>query len=212
LSWVRELSFSSIIDIGCGGGDLVRDLITNFPDAKITGADLSEEVVKTNQERMPQARFVSFNLEEGPLEKRYDVVICSEVVEHTDDYEAAIASLAAMTKGALILTVPCGPLFPIDRAMGHTRHFSAYEIGAALGKAGLAPVKLVKWGFPFFNLYKHAINISPERTMAGFASTSQYGLKEKVISSLVYGLFRLSAPLWGYQLFAMAQREDGHHE
>ncbi|MFP5223870.1 MAG: hypothetical protein ACLGSA_16385 [Acidobacteriota bacterium] len=111
-----------------------------------------------------------------------------------------------MTAGRLFVTVPCGPVFPIDKNVGHVRHFEPADIAGPLERAGLRVQRAMKWGFPFFNLYKHAINVRPESMSQAFLSSKRYSAGQKFLSQAVYAAFRLSLPWFGYQLFVTARR------
>lgn len=72
-----------VLDIGCGGGTLVKKLSEQGYD--VNGLDLPE-VVKNCKKRFPDNEFMSFNAEEDtpPVS---DAIIALEVVEHLiDDY------------------------------------------------------------------------------------------------------------------------------
>lgn len=206
ISWIKPVKLNSLLDVGCGNGEFLSEVYKVKPGVKLSGADISLKVVEANRSKMPGAHFFHLDLNNETVPARFDAVICMEVVEHCDDYREAIKRLADMTDKWLMITVPCGPLFEIDRRVGHTRHFKAEEISSALKNCGLKIIKIQRWGFPFFNIYKHAINISPDKMSEAFLSSSKYGIREKVISSATYAAFKLCLPWWGYQLFVMASR------
>jgi SAM-dependent methyltransferase len=206
LSWLKDSDCNSLLDVGCGNAEFLLQAHRTFPALRMAGADISPAVIETNRTKIPDTEFFVFNLDSDTLTRRYDAVTCMEVIEHCADYRAAIRRLADMTEQKLFITVPCGPLFEIDRRVGHTRHFSAHEIGAALQDAGLRVKRLECWGFPFFNLYKYAINISPDSMCKSFLSSNGYSLKQKLLASATYLAFKMSLPFGGYQLFAVAER------
>jgi len=182
---VEKLSVGSLLDVECGNGEFLLQV----------------------HKMMPEFRFAILDINKDILRERYDAVVCMEVVEHCTDYQEVIGRLAKMTNQWLLLTVPCGPLFEIDRRVGHVKHFNTAEIRQALSSAGLRAVKLQRWGFPFFNLYKHIINLASDMMCQSFLSSRGYSRRQKVLSSITYAAFRLSMPWWGYQLFVLATRE-----
>lgn len=206
LAWLAANKVTSVLDVGCGNGEFLLAAQKALPGVRLAGCDVSPEVIERNRAALPGIEFHVLDLNHAALEQRFDAVVCTEVVEHCDNYRTAIGRLAAMSSRLLAMTVPCGPLFPIDRMVGHIRHFQADEIARALTESGLPPDRTECWGFPFFNLYKHAINLRPEATARTFLSDKPYSPAMKAFSLLVYGLFRLSLPLAGYQLFAFARR------
>jgi SAM-dependent methyltransferase len=206
ISWMGKNDITSLLDVGCGNGEFLLQVHKAMPKIQLAGADISSAVIKTNSSKLPAIEFSTLDLNNETLSKKFDSVVCMEVVEHCADYKNAIKRLTQMTNQWLFITVPCGPLFEIDRRVGHTRHFTVTEIGSAIEEAGLKVRKLQKWGFPFFNLYKHAINLCPDKMCESFLSSKAYGPKEKIIASASYGAFKLSLPWGGYQLFAVASR------
>jgi hypothetical protein len=118
-------------------------------------------------------------------------VICTEVVEHVLDWKQGLRHLRQMCSGHLIVTVPAGKLFPIDRMMGHHRHFQAEEFAEGVREAGFAVERSWQWGFPFHTLYKSLINLSPESSMKSFGAAT-YGASQKFIAGLVSASFYLN--------------------
>lgn len=206
IGWLKHHSFTSLLDVGCGNGEFLLQLYKAIPYIQLAGADISGAVIEANRKALPSVEFNTLDLDIATLPRRYDMVTCMEVIEHCADYRVAIKRLADMTEKSLFLTVPCGPLFEIDRRVGHTRHFGAEEIATALVDAGLRVTRLECWGFPFFNLYKHAINMNPDRMCDSFLSSKGYTLNQKLLASATYLAFKLSLPVGGYQLFAVAER------
>src|SRR6185436_13575677 len=108
-----------ILDAGCGPGDLVRDLAHAFPDAAVAGGDVSPRSLEVCASKTASAELVLLDLAapdftEAHAERlgAYDLVICSEVLEHlAADHTGAqrIVSLLA-PGGLLIATVPGGTM------------------------------------------------------------------------------------------------------
>jgi SAM-dependent methyltransferase len=203
LDVLRRLRFSSLLDVGCGIGEMLM-VIAQEHEAELTGVDFSSAVVAQNRLRLPGMSFSVLDIEHGALDKSFDVVVCSEVLEHCCDYESALKNTRAMTKGYLVLTVPGGPRFRIDRTIGHLRHFDERTLTAALEKSGFAVQTMRRWGFPFHPLYKMAINVRPTAMMEAFAGGS-YGPMRKAIGLFVRALFYLSVPNRGWQFIVVAR-------
>lgn len=207
VSWLSSISPGSILDVGCGNGELLMDVRHLMPDAKLAGADISDAVIESNRINFPDIGFSKIDLNKETLPARFDAVICMEVIEHCDDYRAAIKRLAAMTGKWLLITVPCGPVFEIDRRVGHKRHFKPKEMAEALRNEGLRVIRAEEWGFPFFNLYKRMINLRPDKMRESFLSEQRYGFRQKILASSTYAAFNICLPKWGFQLFVMAGRK-----
>jgi 2-polyprenyl-3-methyl-5-hydroxy-6-metoxy-1,4-benzoquinol methylase len=98
------------LDVGCGNGPISLPLASL--GARVTGIDVSPESVAlvSGKNPFPDARFLVHDLSLAPLPERYDLVVCSEVLEHLPDPAPLVRGLAgAMADGALlIVTVPNG--------------------------------------------------------------------------------------------------------
>lgn len=200
---LRGLRFSSLLDVGCGNGETLM-AVAREHEATFMGVDLSPLVIAENTRKLPRLRFATLNVEDSALDEVFDVVLCSEVLEHCLNLEQAIRNLRKMTRRYLILTVPGGPRFPIDRAMGHHRHFAARPLAEALERHDFAVDTMLHWGFPFHPLYKLAINCRPEAMIDGFAGGT-YGSVQKMVGLVLRGLFYLSVPGLGWQLVVVAR-------
>lgn len=186
------LSFDSVLDVGCGNGETLAAFRERHPRARLAGVDVSELVVAEDAAANPGITFRQLDIGASRLDESFDLVLCSEVIEHVDDWQGALRNLRAMCKRHLLLTVPAGPVFPIDRSVGHLRHFSPESLAPALRAAGFEPEIVWRWGFPFHTLYKSAINVFPDRSLQTFAS-GDYGAGQKVVAALVTASFYLNA-------------------
>ncbi|MCC7109827.1 MAG: class I SAM-dependent methyltransferase [Deltaproteobacteria bacterium] len=209
-SLIDELPKKSVIDVGCGNGELLRMLRARYPQIEeATGADLSDAVVSANRRAWPELRFEVLDLENGALPQQAELVTCTEVIEHLDHRERAFGHLASMVApgGALALTCPTGKVHATERHFGHTTHPDVAEL-VELGRgAGLELVRAHNWGFPLYRLTKWATNLDPELSLRNFA-VEHYGPAQVLISQLAYWANFLnlpSSPL-GVQLFALFRR------
>ncbi|WP_214320220.1 3' terminal RNA ribose 2'-O-methyltransferase Hen1 [Nonomuraea sediminis] len=95
LATLEELGATSVIDLGCGQGELVGALLARPRFARVAGADVSSLALtiaarKLRLERMPDAKRARLTLFQGALtytDKRftgYDAAVLMEVVEHVD--------------------------------------------------------------------------------------------------------------------------------
>jgi 2-polyprenyl-3-methyl-5-hydroxy-6-metoxy-1,4-benzoquinol methylase len=107
--------FASALDIGCNAGFYSR-LISDFGFQEVLGIDIGEKyIAKANREfasDLPD-RHVSFEaIDVAALmrrtAKRYDFILCTEVIEHTGDPEALIKSITELLtpKGTAIISLP----------------------------------------------------------------------------------------------------------
>ena len=208
LELLDDIPFKSVLDVGCGRGMLLN-MIDKKHDVNLAGSDISKVALDLNARDYPNISFFQLNIMEEALSERFDVVICSEVLEHLQDYREPLHNLLEMTSRYLIATVPVCPLFQSDINMGHMRHFEGQELREVIESQGFSILCSLKWGYPFFNAYKHALNgVGSTMIHEAFARTDDYGFKQKFVCQLLYYLFFMnfkSHPK-GYQLLIVAEK------
>lgn len=102
---------SRILDIGCGNGNISIHL--GSLGHNVLGIDISEKTIAKarSNNKFPNVKFEVVSAEElqasGP---QYDVIICSEVLEHLQKPEDLVRVIERLLKedGRLIVTVPNG--------------------------------------------------------------------------------------------------------
>ena len=104
---------NEILDAGCGEGYFAALMQEEFPDASVTGLDASSGAVAyATQHFGPQIKFLEGDLFALPFaDNVFDVVVCSEVLEHLDDPARAFAELKRVARKRVVLTVPLEPWF-----------------------------------------------------------------------------------------------------
>jgi SAM-dependent methyltransferase len=151
-----------VLDYGCGQGrylDVVRE---RFPNARLSGSDVSEVALEHARRRRPWAEYVAMEDERVPLpDGAFDLVVSVEVLEHVADVERATSELGRLLApgGRLVLTTPCanpGSLewllnrrrgglqrtadgygrFATDEP-GHLRRLTSRDLRVLLARAGL---------------------------------------------------------------------------
>lgn len=110
---VEQTNPQSVLDAGCGEGYTVKYLAERNREWKLTGLDLSEVAIKYAQTQLgDRAKFRTGSIYKLPFSDRsFDTVICSEVLEHLDEPERAVAELKRVARKAVVITVPREPYF-----------------------------------------------------------------------------------------------------
>jgi 2-polyprenyl-3-methyl-5-hydroxy-6-metoxy-1,4-benzoquinol methylase len=124
----------SVIDVGCGRGDLLKFLHERSPDWDLTGVDISS---------CPEAAGIEFhrgNAFEIDFGRRFDVVISLAVIEHVADVHTFVRKLHELcVPGGLVILLTVN-----DRSL-------TYGTARTLNRLGLSS--------PFNRLYsKHHVN------------------------------------------------------
>jgi 2-polyprenyl-3-methyl-5-hydroxy-6-metoxy-1,4-benzoquinol methylase len=104
-----DLAGKDVLDIGCGVGFLLDQILQRFTPASLQGADFSEEAKRFSRERFPEMAFFRHDIYES-IPGKFDVVFCTEVLEHLERPHVALGNLisALRPRGILVLTVPDG--------------------------------------------------------------------------------------------------------
>ena len=109
---IDSIEFRSVLDVGCGEGYLARVIYDHYPGVEICGIDASNQAICRARLRCPSGDF-----QVAPIEallddrRRYDLVVCSEVLEHLPNPEKAMRILQTRARKALLVTVPHEPWF-----------------------------------------------------------------------------------------------------
>lgn len=95
----------SLLDVGCALGDALRVFAGAFPNARLHGVDFAPTAVaRCRAELGSRAQVAVASIED--LRGPYDVVYCSNTLEHFADYEAKARALARQAARRLFVMVP----------------------------------------------------------------------------------------------------------
>ncbi len=105
LNTINKYTFKTFIDIG-GAEGYTANLVRKLFNADVMSTDLSVSACLRAKE--------IYNIEAIPCDihslpfpdNTFDIVLCSETLEHVTNYQQAIAELLRITKNVLIITVP----------------------------------------------------------------------------------------------------------
>ena len=200
---VRPLDYRTVLDVGCGQGSLLEMLIPLKPEAQYVGIDFAAKALDVARQRAPQAEFVVHDLMAPPLKRQFDLVLCTDVVEHIEDDAHAIANVAAMTGRYLIVSTLQGRMRPYEHLVGHYRNYAPGELQAKIEASGLRVKRVVEWGFPFFSpLYRDMFRATGTAMTQG-----TYGPLRKTAARILYRIFQLNSWRRGDYIFVLAERE-----
>jgi hypothetical protein len=208
LKLMDRLDFDDVLDAGCAQPFLLAEAVRRYGVPGF-GCDLSPRVIDANRAALPACAFRELDLtrEVWPGGRQFDLVVCSEVLEHLDGWRDGLANVVRMARRHVLITVPGGPLRAMDRKVGHVQHFEGPELTGALEDLGCSAVRLARWGWPFHSAYKAAISaLGADRLYASFSGPRRYGPGKLAVSELLYRLFFLNDLTGrGHQLIALAR-------
>ncbi len=132
-----------ILNAGCGSGEL--SVLLAEAGHIVHGIDPSGEYIALAQRRLPPALTDRCSFSVGSMEsvtddKKYDIAIATDVLEHIENDRQALANLIRSVRpgGEVILTVPALPsLFGYhDGELGHYRRYTKKTLKACIAATG----------------------------------------------------------------------------
>ena len=102
----------SILDAGSGEGFIDSLLIKTYPSIKITGVEYTSEAIQIARKMNPSVEYLQGDITNLLFEDNmFDIVLCTEVLEHIKNPEKALKEILRVTKNHLLVTVPHEPWF-----------------------------------------------------------------------------------------------------
>lgn len=167
----REFSFASVLDIGCGAGELSLALARGRPHAQVRGVDISPQLVAVARERGSNLLNVAFDHSDAaewnpPADFAPELLISRHGVMFFDDPTAAFAHLAQIAAPGAGLLFSCfrgpaeneiftgiGKLLPLPQsrpdphAPGPMAFADPERVRGILAKAGWAQIGFEPFDF-----------------------------------------------------------------
>jgi 2-polyprenyl-3-methyl-5-hydroxy-6-metoxy-1,4-benzoquinol methylase len=156
-----------ILDIGCWNGERVLKLRNTYNEAY--GVDITNKNFAFNDNEWLKVFDITSELPKTkPFDKKFDVIYCTEVIEHLNDDEAALQNIRKLLKenGTLYLSTPRSiPLFEFyDPAWikwklgigGRHYHYSMSELFSKLVSNGFHDIKFTftgSWNWLFLRWF-----------------------------------------------------------
>ncbi len=133
----------SILEVGCGGGHV----LSLFPTAKLTGVDVSGEMLAKAKRNLAgyDAVLLKGELDDLDLaDASFDGVVCTEVLEHVVDPDQVLRHIQRLVKptGRVVVT------FPNDGLINGLK-----DVVRKSGLTALPPFKRVAWGGDHYHLH-----------------------------------------------------------
>jgi SAM-dependent methyltransferase len=139
-----------VLDFGCGIGSNIRHLITEFPDASVTGCDVSEKSLVIAAQNNPAARFFLLGDSVEPPAGKFDLVFIANVFHHVPPGQRADTLLfikSLMTEAGDLFIFEHNPFNPVTRHLVNTCPFDAdaqllrpKQLSNLLQQAGLSVI------------------------------------------------------------------------
>jgi 2-polyprenyl-3-methyl-5-hydroxy-6-metoxy-1,4-benzoquinol methylase len=141
-----EERFASVVDAGCGSGELLAAIARRCGgDVELAGFDHAANGIARARALVPDARLAVAAIDEPPFAARFDLVVCTEVLEHLQDPDAALRALDTLRAGGgrLVVTVPDGEQ---DDFAGHVHFWSQHDLRRLLERHGDVEIRRIDEG------------------------------------------------------------------
>ena len=216
---VREIRPATLLDIGCGRGNVTRLLApytrrTVASEITPGGARLAAETLAAmaNVQVLAADVLALDGTRRPPLAGAFDMVALSEVLEHVDDDAKALARCYALLRpgGRLLVTVPAHPELwtAMDDLIGHRRRYTRETLTFRLHEAGFRIERFLSWGFPVTGFLAHrAQRLRASRLRASAGRGASLGVPKPLVPIATF-LFRAAARVEG--VFAGTDRGLGY--
>jgi SAM-dependent methyltransferase len=119
--WIACTKARTVLEVGCGEGYVLAHLSDRLPGCQFVGCDVRPEALKYASRICPAERVL---LLEGtayqlPLaDVSFELVLATEVLEHLQRPDAALAELQRVSARWVLVTVPLEPIFEALNRLG----------------------------------------------------------------------------------------------
>lgn len=142
-----------ILEVGCGIGNFTP-VLSKY--GKVWAIDINDNYIRQiKKEQGGEIKAGKGDIEKGEYffgDKKFDSIVCLNVLEHIRDDNAALKNLFSLLKsgGRLILLVPAHQFLygNIDKEIDHFRRYPKREIVSRLKGCGFKIIKSQRFNFP----------------------------------------------------------------
>ena len=205
----RSLPLQTLLDVGCGAGFNIKSIVEQFPEIKVLGTDLTEnicQIASKNLRKYGQVSICKLNIEINCLNQMFDFILCNQVLEHIKNDLSALKNLRQMAKKHILITVPSGKYNSTSLINGHIRHYTESELKSKVIQAGLSIIKIYSWGYPFHSLYKNTLAALPSSYQSKIGMGS-YGFWKKLLSKSIFWLFYFNMSGRGDNIICLCEKK-----
>jgi ubiquinone/menaquinone biosynthesis C-methylase UbiE len=199
-----------LLDVGSGDGHFLAMVRARYPAVVAHGVDFSSSARQNAAAEIRPLIAVGdvAHLPSVFPDARFDVIVCSEVLEHVAEPRQVLEGIATLLApgGRGVLTVPAGQRYwsALDEAAGHLRRFEHDTFPSLVREAGLTVVKHYGWGALVGRLYYALVR----RAGPGRAAASADSIAGAVIGTVFSALLRIDDHLptrRGFQLITVIE-------
>ncbi len=114
---IDRFDVNNILDVGCGEGITIKNIrMSNH--VHVVGLDISDEFLKTAKKINHDVDFIKGDIYDLPFgDDSFDLVICTEVLEHLINPEKALKELKRVSRRFCLISVPHEPIFRVGNIL-----------------------------------------------------------------------------------------------
>jgi ubiquinone/menaquinone biosynthesis C-methylase UbiE len=140
-----ETAPETILEVGVGEGEVSAKLRELYPEAHVVGVDLPDPELEAHWRQKGLIGLCGDIVDLPFPSKSFDLIMAIEVLEHVPDPQAALAELARLSRGNLVLSVPREPIWRVanmargkyigalGNTPGHIQHWSKRSFAELVG-------------------------------------------------------------------------------
>ncbi len=141
---LSKISFEDLVDVGCGEGILLAYIQGHLKRKSFFAMDIDPIKIQTAKKNIPLVDCLAGSIYELPfVNNRFNLVICTEVLEHLNTPNLALQEIRRVTDKYCILSVPNEPIWS----------FLNIARGAYISNLGSTPSHVNHWRSKSFQRY-----------------------------------------------------------
>ena len=143
----KDLHPNSVLDVGAGEGFTLAKFEKENIGKKLEGIEYLPLAISLGKKENPSIKLVQGTIYDLPYKaSSFDVVLCTEVLEHIDDPEKGLKELARVTNKYCLISVPNEPFFMLANLLRgknisrfgndieHINHWTTQQFVTFIGK------------------------------------------------------------------------------
>ncbi|PZQ96946.1 MAG: hypothetical protein DI533_15445 [Cereibacter sphaeroides] len=187
---LRKSKGDRFLEIGCGTGDFLSRVVAK-KNLDVTGSEIYRKGLRYAKAKMPGITFVQYDVSEGVLDQKFDVIAAFDVLEHVERDQEAIGNIYEMLSenGRFVVSVPQYMFLwsNLDAIVKHKRRYSRREMTGKLRASGFEIERATSFVFTLFPLM--VLSRLVDRESAAQVQDDQALQKRVMFSSVSNSLF-----------------------
>lgn len=152
----------SILDVGCGEGFTLHRLKERGIGTHLEGIEYLQDAIDLGKQVYPEIKITQGDIYKLPYkDNSFDLILCTEVLEHLENPDKALKELIRVTKKYLVVSVPNEPFFMfaqfvrgknwsrLGNDIEHINHWTMFGFPRFIKKNAGDKVKILAKKFPF---------------------------------------------------------------